>query len=124
MPAPRGPVRLEASMQLGDDAATAMADAGWVRQDRTTFLFERPAWRADEDAIYWAIDAAAGAAWAPYEFWFDGLDPSSEATAMAFPPDRRARSDAISHAWAAEQTPLWFDPEAVDAPFEGLARPI
>ena len=61
--APNGPVRLEASLQLGDDAATAMADAGWVRRDRTTFLIERPTWRADEDAIYWAIDAAAGAAW-------------------------------------------------------------
>jgi hypothetical protein len=42
---------------------------------------------------------------------------------MAFPAERRARSAAMTYAWVADAPPLWFDPAAVDAPFEGLARP-
>jgi hypothetical protein len=122
-PSPRSPVRLEASVQNGGDAARELAAAGWTRLDRTTFMIERGTWRAEDDAIYHAIDAAWAATWVPYESWFDGLDATSERTALAFPPERRARSVAMTYAWVADLPPLWFDPAAVDAPFEGLARP-
>ena len=121
---PGGPVRLEASVQNGDEAAPEMQVAGWARLDRTTFVIERETWRADDEAIPAAIDAAAGAAWEPYAFWFDELDPTSEATAMTFPAQRWARSDAMTRAWTADQPRAWFDPGAVDAPLEGLTTPI
>lgn len=121
---PRGPIQLDASLQNGDDAARELAVAGWTRLDRTTYRIERETWRSDDDALFWAIDAAATAAWVPYGPWFDGLDPTSEQTARAFPPERQAWSAAISQAWVADAPPLWFDPGAVDAPYEGLAEPI
>ena len=119
-PSPSGPVRLVASLQNGREAATDMTAAGWTRLDHTTYAIERASWRSDDAAIVQAIDAAGDAAWVPYAAWFDGLDPTSEETAMAAPAERRAWWDAMAHAWAADDPPEWFDPDAVDARWEGL----
>ena len=117
---PAGPIRLQASLQNGDDAAPVMADAGWSRLSRTEFVIEAEGWRGEGEVIDTGIYAAAAAAYPPYGFWFDNLDASSQEAAMAFPPDRLARSDAILRSWSADRPPLWFEPSAADEPWEGF----
>lgn len=117
---PAGPIRLEASVQNGDRAASAMAGAGWQRTGRTEFAIQADAWRSDGEPIDEAIYAAGSAAYAPYAFWFDDLDASSEEAALAFPPDRLVRSTEMLESWSADRTPLWFEPSAADGPWEGF----
>jgi hypothetical protein len=117
---PAGPIRLEASLGVGDAMPAVMRDAGWSRTSRTEFVIEADAWRTDDERVDDAIQAAIEAGWPPYAFVFDGLDPTSRETALAFPPERLARSDAMVRGWAAERTPLWFDPSQADRPLEGL----
>jgi D-amino peptidase len=121
---PAGPMRLEASLQNGEDASTAgaMIAAGWTRTSATEFAIEAPSWRGDPETIDEAVYAANDAVWPPYEFWFADLDASSERAALAFPPDRLARSDAMLTAWAADQPPEWFAPDEPDRQLEGFAR--
>ena len=116
---PAGPIRLETSLQNGDEAAAALADAGWSRVSRTEFAIEAEAWRSEGEPIDNAIYAASGAAFAPYAFWFGDLDASSQEGALAFPPDRLARSDAMLRSWSTDETPLWFEPDS-DRPWEGF----
>ena len=52
---PVGPVYLEASIQNGDDAAEAMAEAGWTRTGRTSFAIGAASWRGDGEPINEAI---------------------------------------------------------------------
>jgi D-aminopeptidase len=117
---PAGPVRLEASLQNGDDAADAMQAGGWTRTGRTSFAIEADGWRGDGEPVDSAIYAAAGAAWTPYASWFAGLDASSEEAALAYPADQFAENDALLRAWSAARLPEWFEPSAADGPWEGL----
>jgi D-aminopeptidase len=117
---PAGPIRLEASVQNGDEAAPAMADSGWSRTSKTEFVIEAAAWRDDGERIDEAIHGAAGAAFAPYAHWFEGIDASSQESALGFPPERLADTDAMLRRWAADRPPLWFEPSAADAPWEGF----
>jgi D-aminopeptidase len=117
---PTGPIRLEASMQIGNDGAGAMTEAGWTRTSRTEFAIEAEAWRGEGERVDNAIHAAAETAWAPYAFWFDGLDPSSEETALAYGGDAWARSDAMLRSWSTDRTSSWFEPSATDGHWEGF----
>lgn len=116
---PQGPILLEATVQNGEQAAPAMEAAGWLRMGPTAFRIGADAWRDEADTISGAIWAAADAAWVPYTLWFEGLDPTSEEAALAFPPDRLARADAMLEAWAAEATADWITPD-VAIRWEGL----
>lgn len=116
--APRG-VILEASVQNSDDAAEAMTAAGWSRTSRTEFRIEATAWREDGEPIDAAIWAAAEAAWQPYAFSFDGLDPTSRASGLAFPPARRAETEALWTAWTSDRTVEWITPETATR-WEGM----
>ena len=116
---PAGPIRLEASLQNADDAAPAMAKAGWARLSATEFVIEAEAWRGEGERIDDAIWEAASAAFAPYGHWFEGIDVNSQETALAFPPARLADTDAMLRRWAADQPPVWFDPSATDRQWEG-----
>jgi D-aminopeptidase len=118
---PVGPIHLEASIQNGDHAAEAMAEAGWTRTGRTTFGFQAASWRSNGEPINAAIGCAIDGAWVPYSFLFDGLDPTSPETALAYPADQAAHDDAFLHSWAADPTPEWFEPSAADGPWEGFA---
>lgn len=118
---PAGPIRLEASVQNGDDAAEAMAEADWTRTGRTSFAIEAQSWRGEGEPINAAIGAAIDAAWVPYSFLFDGIDATSAETALAYPADRTAGEEAFLQSWAAEPTPEWFAPSAADGPWEGFA---
>jgi D-aminopeptidase len=118
---PAGPIRLEASIQNGDDAAAAMAEAGWTRTGRTSYATEAPSWRGDGEPINTALLAAIATTWVPYSFLFDGLDATSEETALAYPADQAAHDEAWLQSWAADATPEWFEPSAADGPWEGLA---
>jgi hypothetical protein len=51
----------------------------------------------------------------------DGLDATSEETALAYPADQAAHDEAFLNAWAADVTPEWFEPLAADGPWEGFA---
>jgi hypothetical protein len=68
-----------------------------------------------------AILAAMDAAWAPYAFVFDGLDPSSEESSLAYAPDRFGRTDAMIESWASDRTVEWITPEGTTR-WEGLAE--
>lgn len=118
--APRAPIRLEASLLNGDDASAAMTEAGWMRTGRTSFAIDADSWRSDGESIDDAIQAAVGAAWVPYSFCFEGLDPSSRDTALAYPADRFAKTDALVRSWSAARPPEWFEPSDADGPLEGL----
>ena len=50
---------------------------------------EAASWRGDGEPIN-AASGARSAAWVPYSFLFDGLDPTSAETALAYPADRGA----------------------------------
>jgi len=116
--APRGVV-LEASVQNGDDAAEPMTAAGWTRTSRTEFRIEASGWRADGEPIDEAILAAAGAAWQPYAFSFEGVDPTSRESGLAFPPRQLAETDALLTAWSNDRTVEWITPERATR-WEGL----
>jgi D-aminopeptidase len=110
-------VVLEASVQNADDAADAMTAAGWSRTSRTAFRIEAGAWREEGEPINEAISAAADAAWTPYGDTFDGVDPTSEETGLAFP--RRAETEAWLIAWTNDRTVEWID-ERSAARWEGM----
>jgi D-aminopeptidase len=116
---PRGPILLEAAVQNGEQAAQAMIKAGWLRTGPTAFQIEAGAWRDEADTVSTAIWAAADAAFVPYTFWFEGLDPTSEEAALAFPPDRLARADAMLESWASDATTDWITPDAATR-WEGM----
>jgi D-aminopeptidase len=120
---PTGPIWLEASLQNGDDAAPAMANAGWARLSATEFAIESEAWRGEGERIDDGIWQAASAAFAPYVHWFEGLDASSQETALAFPAERLADTDAMLRRWSADRPPLWFDASETDRYWEGFAGP-
>jgi D-amino peptidase len=113
-------VVLDASIQNADEAAETMAAAGWTRTQGTEFRIEAPAWRGDGERIDEAILAAANAAWTPYAFSFDGLDPTSRETGLAFPPDRRISTDGWLTAWTNDTTVEWITPESATR-WEGMA---
>lgn len=114
---PKGPVRLEASIQNGVAAAPALAAAGWVQTSDTEFAIESTGWRDPDERIDSAIYDLSDAAMEVYRSWVEGLDPTSEETATAFP--NRDRFDREFRAWAAEPTPEWFTPEIAAARWEG-----
>lgn len=116
---PQGPILLEATLQNGEQAAPALEEAGWLRTGPTAFQIEADAWRDEAETVSEAIWAAADAAWVPYTFWFDGLDPTSEGAALAFLPDRLTRADAMLESWAADTTTDWITPDAATR-WEGL----
>ena len=113
---PRGVV-LEASVQNGDDAAAAMASEGWSRTSRTEFRIEAGAWRDDGEPIDRAISAAGNAAWSPYLHTFEGIEPTSRASGVAFP--RRAETEAWLIAWTNDRTVEWIT-ERSAARWEGM----
>jgi len=117
---PEGAFRLEASLLNGDEVVDALAEAGWTRTSRTSFAIDADAWRTEDERIDDAIHAAIGAAWAPYSFCFDGIDPSSRESALAYPQERFAALDAMLRSWSTKASPEWFEPSDVDGPFEGL----
>ena len=78
------------------------------------------AWRSADERIDDAILAALGAAWIPYSFCFEGLDPSSEESALAYPADQLAAVDAVIRSWTTRDSPEWFEPADADGPLEGL----
>lgn len=112
-------VVLEASVQNGDDASAAMLAAGWTRTSRTEFRIEADAWRVAGEPIDAALGAAAEAAWQPYAWSLDGMDPSSRESGLAFPPARRAATDAWLSAWANDRTVEWITPDSATR-WEGL----
>jgi D-amino peptidase len=118
--APRGVV-LDASVQNADEAAEAMAAAGWSRRGATEFRIEADAWREDGEAIDEAISAAAGATWQPYAWSFEGVDPSSQESGLGFPRDRLAETEALLVAWTNDQTVEWITPESATR-WEGMDR--
>jgi D-amino peptidase len=120
-PRPHAPqaIVLEASIQNGEDGAEAMLAAGWSRLSSTEFRIEADAWRQDGESIENAILAAAGAAWRPYEFSLAGVDATSRATALAFPPERQAATESWLEAWASDRTVEWITPESA-VRWEGL----
>lgn len=115
---PRGVV-LDASLQNGDDAAEAMAAAGWRRTSRTEFRLEVDSWRSDGEPVDAALGAAAGAAWQPYVWTLEGMDPSSRQSGLAFPPARLARTEAWLTAWTNDRTSEWITPDRATR-WEGL----
>ncbi len=118
--APDGPIRLETSLLNAEHVVVAMTEAGWARTTRTAFAIESDTWRSADERIDNAIWAAAGAAWEPYSFCFDGLDPSSRESALAYPADRLADVDAVLRSWSTKDSPEWFEPADADGPLEGL----
>lgn len=116
--APRG-VMLEASVQNADDAAEAMAAAGWSRTSRTEFRIEAGAWREDGEPIDAAISAAAGATWQPYAWSFEGVDPTTRESGLAFPKARRTATEAWLTAWTNDRTIEWITPESATR-WEGM----
>jgi D-aminopeptidase len=116
--APRG-VILEASVQNGDDAADAMTAAGWSRTSRTEFRIEAGAWREDGEPIDAAISAAASATWEPYAYSFEGVDPTSRGSGLAFPAARLVETEAFLTAWTNDRTVEWITPESATR-WEGL----
>jgi len=105
---------LEASLHNGDDAADAMRQAGWTRTSGSEFRIVGP-WRDLEGPINEATDAA----FRPYDFMFDDLDPASAETAIGHPRDRWGAADAIFRTWAREDREDWFLPSAR---LEGIAQ--
>ena len=120
VPTPDGPIRLEASLLNGDAAVDAMAEAGWAQTSRTSFAIDADAWRSQDERIDNAIWAAVAGAWVPYSFCFDGIDPSTEASALAYPADRLAQLNAVLRSWSTKDSPEWFEPADADGPLEGL----
>jgi hypothetical protein len=120
VPSPEGRIQLEASLLNGDEVVDAMVGAGWARTTRTSFAIHADAWRSPDERIDEAIQAAIGAAWVPYSFCFDGLDPSSEESALAYPADQLADLDAVLRSWTTKDSPEWFEPADADGPLEGL----
>lgn len=116
--APRG-VILEASVQNGDDAAAAMVAAGWSRTSRTEFRIEAGAWRQDGEPISEGISAAIEASWQPYAYSFEGVDPTSRDSGLAFPAVRRAETEAFLAAWTNDRTVGWITPESATR-WEGM----
>lgn len=118
---PRQPreVVLEASIQNGDDAAAALAVGGWTRTSLTEFRIEASAWRGEGEPIEHAILAALEPAWVPYAHTFADLDPTSRETALAFPADRLAETEAFLAAWTNEPTVEWITPDRATH-WEGL----
>lgn len=114
--APRG-VLLEASIQNGDDAAEAMTAAGWSRTSRTEFSIEAGAWREDGEPIDEAISAAADATWQPYASFFEGVDPTSRASGLAFPT--AANTEAFLTAWTNDRMVEWITAESATR-WEGI----
>lgn len=114
---PRGPVRLEGSLQNGVAAAAQLADAGWIHMSDTEFAIESPSWRHPDERIDSAIYAISDAAMEVYAAWVTGLDPTSEETATAFP--NRDLFDREIRSWAADSTPDWFTPEIAARVWEG-----
>lgn len=113
-------VVLDASVQNADEAAATMAAAGWTRTSRTEFRIDAETWRGDDELIDNAILAAADAAWLPYTFSLEGLDPTSRETGLAFPLDRRNATDAWLAAWTNDRTVEWITPESATR-CEGMA---
>ena len=116
--APRRVV-LEASVHNADEAAAAMTGAGWSRTSRTEFRIEAGAWRGDCEPIDNAISVAASAAWEPWAFAFEGVDPTSRESGLAFPTTRRAETDDLLTAWTNERTEEWITPESATR-WEGM----
>lgn len=116
--APRG-VILEASVQNADDAAEAMTAAGWSRTRQTEFRIEAGAWRQDGEPVDEAISKALEATWQPYAWSFDGVDPTSRESGLAFPTARRAATEAWLTAWTNDRTIEWITPESATR-WEGL----
>lgn len=114
-------VVLEASVQNADDAAEEMQAAGWMRASRTEFRIEAGTWRADGERIDQAISAAAEAAWKPYAYALEGVDPTSEASGLAFPAARRAETDALLTAFANDRTVEWITERSATR-WEGMAQ--
>lgn len=112
-------VVLEASIQNADDAVQAMTAAGWNRTSRTEFRIEAGAWRGDGEPIDNAISAAIEATWQPYAYSFEGVDPTSEASGLAFPVARRAETEAFLNAWTSDPTVEWITPESASR-WEGM----
>ncbi|MBI2781461.1 MAG: M55 family metallopeptidase [Chloroflexi bacterium] len=110
---------LEASIQNSDDAAAPMGAAGWVRTSRTEFRIQATDWRADGEPMDTAIYAAIDAAWAPYSWSLEGLDPSSEASSRSFPRDAFTRTDKVFRSWAGDPMEQWITPQ-IAARWEGL----
>lgn len=110
-------VVLEASVQNADAAAAAMSSAGWTRTSRTEFRIEADAWRGDGEPIDNAVSAAAEAAFEPYAHAFEGIDPSTESTGLAFP--RRAETEALLAAWTHDRTVEWITEQSATR-WEGL----
>lgn len=105
-------VVLEASVQNADDGAQAMTAAGWSRTSRTEFMIEADAWRGDGEPIDKAISAAIESAFQPYAYAFEGIDPTSEASGLAFPDARRTETEALLTAWTNDRTVEWITPES------------
>jgi hypothetical protein len=118
---PRAPQRvvLEASVQNGDDAAEPLSEAGWTRTSRTEFTIEARRWRDDGETIDAAISAAAGAAWQPYSFTFDGVDPTTRESGLAVPKRQLAATERVLTAWSNDRTVEWITPESA-VRWEGL----
>ena len=112
-------VVLEASLQNADDAAEAMTAAGWSRTSRTEFRIEAGAWREEGEPIDQAISAALEPAWQPYAHTFEGLDPTSRESGLAFPSDRRAQTEAFVTAWHGDRTVEWIT-EQTATRWEGM----
>jgi D-aminopeptidase len=110
---------LEASIQSGDAAAAALAEAGWSRTSPTEFEIAADAWRGDGEPIDAAIDAALGPAWEPYAYSFEGLDPTSRETGLGFPAARRVETDAFLTSWTSDPTVEWITPESATR-WEGM----
>jgi D-aminopeptidase len=110
---------LDASLQNGNDAAAQLEAAGWVRTSPTEFRIEAAEWRSDSEWVDAAIYAAAGAAWRPYAASFEGLDPSSESTSLAYPPDAFERTDRLLRPWSADRTVEWITPASATR-WEGM----
>lgn len=112
---PRRPraAMLEASLQNGEQAAEAMESAGWTRTSETEFRLPVEDWQDRREPLVDAIWAAAGAAWTPYAFAFDGVDPSTEATALGYEPDAFERTDAFVRAWTNDRMVEWIAPGSV-----------
>ena len=114
--APRG-VILDASIQNADDAAEALTAAGWTRSGRTEFRIEAGAWREEGEPIDEAISAAVSATWEPYAFLFEGVDPTSRASGLAFPA--AAETEAFLAAWTNDRLVEWITPESATR-WEGM----
>jgi D-amino peptidase len=112
-------VILEASVQNADEAALAITAAGWSRTSQTEFRIEASAWRGDGEPIEHAIGAVAEATWKPYAHTFDGLDPTSEASGLAFPVAQRAETEAFLTAWTNDRTVEWITPQSATR-WEGM----